>query len=64
VLWLARRRCGLTLAALGAKDGGMDRLTVSKAVTRREQRLRASRALRGLRANLEREMSNVYMSPE
>ena len=59
VLWLARHRCGLTLAALGAKAGGMDYLTVSKAVTRMEQRLHASRALRGLRANLEREMSNV-----
>jgi hypothetical protein len=60
VLWLALRRCGLTLAALGAQAGGMDYLTVSKAVTRMEQRLRASRALRALRANLERELSRCH----
>jgi len=34
-----------------------DYLTVSKAVTRVEQRLDASRALRVLRVNLEREIS-------
>ena len=49
-LWVARRRAGLTLAALGARAGGMDYSAVSEAVRRfernREKRSEIGKALR------------------
>jgi hypothetical protein len=59
VLWLARRHCGLTLPALGAKAGGIDYLAASKAISRMGQRLEQSHSLRQLRASIEKVMSNV-----
>ena len=59
MLWLACRRCGLTLRQLGEAAGGVDYLAVSKAVARIDRRLRDDRELAHLRAYLERELSNV-----
>ena len=38
-LWVARRRCNLTLRALGAKAGGMGDRAVNKAIMRMDSRL-------------------------
>jgi hypothetical protein len=59
VLRVARRRCGLTLAACGAQAGGLENPTLSKAITRMQQRRRKDSGLRRLQRNLEREMSSV-----
>jgi REP element-mobilizing transposase RayT len=59
VLWAARRRCGLTLRALGEKAGGIDYLTVSKAIGRIARRARDDRRVARLREKLDRQLSNV-----
>jgi hypothetical protein len=58
-LWVARRRCGLTLRGLAGKAGGLSDLALSKALTRMDARLRVDRGARALRDGVERELSNV-----
>lgn len=66
VLWLARRRCGLSLAQLGNKAGGMTYAATGAAISRFARRLPNDPKLRLLAARVEREIANlsqVEMSP-
>lgn len=58
-LWLARRRCGLTLRALGEHVGGLDYVTVSMAIKRLAQRLTRERSLAQIAATAEAQMFNA-----
>ena len=59
VLWVARKRCGLTLRELGKAVGGMEYFAVSKAITRLNERLRKRKSLRLPLRHIEGYLSNV-----
>lgn len=59
VLWVARKRCGLTLRELGKAVGGMEYFAVSKAIKRMSERLRKQKSLRLSLRGVENHLSNV-----
>jgi REP element-mobilizing transposase RayT len=61
VMYLARRRCGMKLAELGAALGGLDYATVSAAVKRFGERLDENKALAAVAKQAEAEMLNPKM---
>ena len=61
VMYLARRRCGMKLAELGAALGGLDYATVSAAVKRFEGRLNVGGELAEMAKRAEKELLNAKM---
>ena len=59
VLWVARKRCGLTLRELGKAVMGMEYFAVSKAITRLSARLKTQKPLRLSLRRVENYLSNV-----
>ena len=59
VLYLARRRSGLTLSRIGDLAGGMAYKTVFAQIKRIEKKLTKDSALRAIREKCQKEMSNV-----
>ncbi len=59
VLWVARKRCGLTLRELGKAVVGMEYFAVSKAITRLSARLKTQKPLRLCLRRVEDYLSNV-----
>ena len=61
VMYLARRRCGMKLAELGAALGGLDYATVSVAVRRFGERMDQDESLAAVTRRAEAEMLNAKM---
>jgi len=59
VLYLARKRSGLTLSAIGAATGGLPYKTVSKAIQRLQARMQHDAAMRRMAAQCLADLSNV-----
>lgn len=59
VLYLARRRSGMTLSQLGESAGGMAYKTVFAQVKRMERRLMKDAALRAVYEDCQKELSNI-----
>jgi hypothetical protein len=59
VWWLARRHCGLTLAELGKRAGGVDYAAVGMALSRFESKMRRSKELRREATCVEEQLLNV-----
>ncbi|MBU4285500.1 MAG: hypothetical protein KKD76_01220, partial [Verrucomicrobia bacterium] len=59
VLWVARKRCGLTVRELGKAVGGMEYFAVSKAITRMSERMKKHKSLRSPLRHVENDLSNV-----
>jgi putative transposase len=59
VLYLARKRSGMTLCELGQAAGGVDYKSVSKAVKRFERKLESDKALRQITERCLNQMSKV-----
>ena len=59
VLWVARKRCGLTLREMGQAVGGMEYFAVSKAITRMSERMRKHKSFRSSLLRVENHLSNV-----
>lgn len=58
-LWVARKRCGLTLRELGKAVGGMEYFAVSKAIARMSEQMKKHQMLRPLLRHVENVLSNV-----
>jgi REP element-mobilizing transposase RayT len=61
VWWLARRNCGMTLAQLGERAGGVDYAAVGMALSRFEARMRRSSDLQREAALIQEQMLDVEM---
>jgi len=61
VLWLGRKRCGLTLKQLGAAVGGLDYRSVSSALRQFARRLQTDRNLARKLKAVEHELQNNEM---